>query len=177
MMVRLKVNYIRVDGKIDLRKRYEAVKKFQEDPKCVVAILSLTASSTGITLTAASCVVFAEMNWTPGIMIQAEDRAHRIGQSSSVMVYYIYGEDTLDNLIYPRLRLKSEVIATVVDGKQEDKTFKIPDNADVSKQKLLSKIRKYSSHFYSKRDRFTGELENQEGQNENEGEDTYEEIG
>jgi len=43
------------------------------------------------------------MNWTPGIMVQAEDRAHRIGQSQSVLVYYIYGESTLDKLIYPRL--------------------------------------------------------------------------
>ena len=39
----------------------------------------------------------------------------------------MYGEDTIDNLIYPRLRLKSEVIATVVDGHQEDKTFQISD--------------------------------------------------
>jgi len=69
MIVRLKINYIRIDGKIEVKKRYETVKRFQEDPRCQVAILSLTASSTGITLTAASCVVFAEMNWTPGIMI------------------------------------------------------------------------------------------------------------
>lgn len=81
-------------------------------------------------------MVFAEMNWTPGIMIQAEDRAHRIGQASSVTVYYMYGEDTIDNLIYPRLRLKSEVISTVVDGFKEDKTFKISDSS-ISQQKLL----------------------------------------
>jgi SWI/SNF-related matrix-associated actin-dependent regulator 1 of chromatin subfamily A len=77
-------------------------------------------------------VVFAEMNWTPGIMIQAEDRAHRIGQVSSVSVYYLYGEETIDNLIYPRLRLKSEVIATVVDGKMDDTTFKITEASKVS---------------------------------------------
>lgn len=68
-MVKQKVNYIRIDGRIDIHKRYEAVRRFQNDPKCLVAILSLTASSQGITLTAASCVVFAEMNWTPGIMV------------------------------------------------------------------------------------------------------------
>ena len=139
-MLKAKINYIRIDGRIDVKKRYEAVKKFQNDPKCTVAILSLTASSQGITLTAAQCVVFAEMHWTPGIMIQAEDRAHRIGQASSVTVYYLYGEDTIDSLIYPRLRLKSEVIANVVDGKSDDETFKIQETRIVSNLKMYDRI-------------------------------------
>lgn len=78
-LVKKKIQYIRVDGQIDTAKRYEAVRKFQTNPNIMVGVLSLTASSQGITLTAASTVVFAEMNWTPGIMVQAEDRVHRIG--------------------------------------------------------------------------------------------------
>jgi SWI/SNF-related matrix-associated actin-dependent regulator 1 of chromatin subfamily A len=78
-------------------------------------------------LTAASTVVFAEMNWTPGIMVQAEDRAHRIGQSNSVNVYYCYGENTVDQMIYPRLKLKSEVFANILDGAR---TEFIVDNDD-----------------------------------------------
>jgi len=56
-------------------------------------------------------------------MVQAEDRAHRIGQAQSVTVYYLCAEDSIDNLIYPRLRLKSEVISSVIDGKTKDETF------------------------------------------------------
>jgi SWI/SNF-related matrix-associated actin-dependent regulator of chromatin subfamily A-like protein 1 len=63
------------------------------------------------------------MNWTPGIMVQAEDRAHRIGQTKSVNVYYTYAENTVDAMIYPRLKLKSEVFSNILDGKQTDFAF------------------------------------------------------
>ena len=78
-VVKKRINYIRIDGQIEATKRYEAVRRFQTDSNILVGILSLTASSQGITLTAATTVVFAEMNWTPGLMVQAEDRCHRIG--------------------------------------------------------------------------------------------------
>ena len=51
-------------------------------------------------------------------MVQAEDRAHRIGQTTAVNVYYLIGENTLDAMIYPRLKLKSEVFSNIVDGCQ-----------------------------------------------------------
>ena len=63
------------------------------------------------------------MNWTPGIMVQAEDRAHRIGQTAPVNVYYLIGENTLDAMIYPRLKLKSEVFSNIVDGCQSSYTL------------------------------------------------------
>jgi SWI/SNF-related matrix-associated actin-dependent regulator of chromatin subfamily A-like protein 1 len=49
-------------------------------------IYFVQTAQVGITLTAAEAVVFAELVWTPAQLIQAEDRAHRLGQTGSLEV-------------------------------------------------------------------------------------------
>lgn len=92
-----KIGHVRIDGKVTTENRHERVKAFQEDPKVRCAILSIMAASQGLTLTAASTIVFAELTWTPSILNQAEDRAHRIGQKNSVNIYYMNGRGTVDD--------------------------------------------------------------------------------
>lgn len=62
--------------------------------KCILAVLQ------GLTFTAAKLVVFAELYWTPGVMIQCEDRAHRIGQTDSLPVHYLVARDTMDEWVW-----------------------------------------------------------------------------
>lgn len=66
-----KVKYIRMDGRTPSRERAESVSRFQADPEIRLAILSVTACGQGITLTAAADVAFAELHWTPSVLLQA----------------------------------------------------------------------------------------------------------
>ena len=124
-----KIDYIRIDGNTKQESRYEYVKKFQQLENYKVAILSIIAASTGITLTAAHMVIFAELTWTPSIMIQAEDRVHRIGQKSEfVDIQYLYGPETLDDFILDKLQKKLTIVSTTLDDEKEK--FGVDANPD-----------------------------------------------
>jgi len=97
-------------------RRQAAVDRFQTDPSCALFIGSITAAGFGLTLTAASHVVFAELDWVPANMTQAEDRTHRIGQKDSVLVQHLVLEDSLDASMVRTLLKKQEVIDAAVDG-------------------------------------------------------------
>lgn len=71
------VGYIRVDGTVTGSSRSSLISRFQTDPEIDVAILSITACGTGLNLTCANVALFAELHWSVGYMLQAEDRIHR----------------------------------------------------------------------------------------------------
>ncbi len=91
------IRYIRIDGNTSSEMRTRNCDQFQTDDKTRVALLSITAANAGITLTSAQLVVFAELFWNPGILTQAEDRAHRIGQTDSVVVQYLVAQGNFYN--------------------------------------------------------------------------------
>ncbi|XP_015181372.1 PREDICTED: SWI/SNF-related matrix-associated actin-dependent regulator of chromatin subfamily A-like protein 1 [Polistes dominula] len=100
------IGFIRIDGSVNSNRRTDAVNNFQNDSNCLAAILSITAANSGITLTAARLVVFAELFWNPGILFQAEDRVHRIGQNDSVIIQYLVAKQTADDHLWSLLRSK-----------------------------------------------------------------------
>jgi len=107
------IGYIRIDGSTIGQRRRSLVQQFQNNPETLCAVLSVTAAGLGITLTAASVVVFAELHWNPGILIQAEDRAHRVGQHDSVCCQYMLAEGTADDQIWPLVQNKLDVLNRV----------------------------------------------------------------
>lgn len=62
-------SFIRIDGSVSSDARKSFCDQFQTEEKFRVAVLSITAASTGLTLTAANLVVFAELFWNPGVRI------------------------------------------------------------------------------------------------------------
>ena len=108
-----------VTGDTSQAARQAAVDAFQTDPSVRVFIGSIGAAGTGITLTAASTVVFAELDPRPYIMSQAEDRLHRIGQKDSVLVQHLVWAGSLDEKIASILVKKQAVIVAATDTKAE----------------------------------------------------------
>ncbi|VDO50545.1 unnamed protein product [Haemonchus placei] len=104
---------IRIDGQTSSKDRGVLCHDFQEDPDVQVAILSMTAAGVGITLTAASVVIFAELHWNPTTLQQAEDRAHRVGQKDSVFVQYLVARNTADDVIWPLIQHKLDDLGKV----------------------------------------------------------------
>ncbi|XP_055544718.1 SWI/SNF-related matrix-associated actin-dependent regulator of chromatin subfamily A-like protein 1 [Wyeomyia smithii] len=105
-----KIDHIRIDGTTRSDLRSQLVKKFQTKDSCRAAVLSLKACNAGITLTAAQMVIFAELDWNPSTLAQAESRAHRIGQQSDVTVRYLLAKGTADDIIWTMLQKKQDIL-------------------------------------------------------------------
>lgn len=107
------VSYIRIDGATPSAERQLLCEKFQHSTKPYVAVLSITAANMGLTLHAADLVIFAELFWNPGVLIQAEDRVHRIGQTCNVNVHYLVAKGTADDHLWPLIQEKMNVLEQV----------------------------------------------------------------
>ncbi|XP_071856734.1 SWI/SNF-related matrix-associated actin-dependent regulator of chromatin subfamily A-like protein 1 isoform X1 [Bombus fervidus] len=130
--------YIRIDGKTNPERRKYQIDQFQNCDDCMVAVLSITAANAGITLTAAKLVVFAELFWNPGILCQAEDRVHRIGQDNSVIIQYLVAKQTADDYLWPLIQKKMNVLNEVgLDQNFSLKDIDVTIQAFSSEQKTL----------------------------------------
>lgn len=106
-----------ITGDVSAEKRQREVDRFQNDPDCKVAIGTIGAMGTGLTMTAASYVFFLDKAWNNTDNIQAEDRAHRIGTKDNVTIISMVAKDTIDEKIEDKLIEKDMIFNAVVDGR------------------------------------------------------------
>lgn len=97
--------------------RQAAIDAFQRPNGPQLIVCATRAAAQGITLTRASNVCFLELEWTPAIHDQAEDRVHRIGQHDSVSAWYLLAADTIDETMARLIQRKREVVDAVTDGR------------------------------------------------------------
>lgn len=136
------VGHIRIDGSVPPAERAASVKKFQKKAQVRLALLSVTAAGVGLTLTAASSVIFAELHWTPGVLAQAEDRCHRIGQVNAVNIMFCVCKDeeiSVDMVLWNMLGRKVSNLGRMIDGeKGHSLQAKHSENKAPSEQELAS---------------------------------------
>ena len=95
--------------------RQDNIDRFQNGDTRLI-VVGLRAGNLGINLTRAKYVIFAELDWSPAIHRQAEDRLHRIGQKNTVFAYYLIGKRTLDEHVADILVGKSYEIDAIMDA-------------------------------------------------------------
>lgn len=127
---RYKKNSVVITGKVPVKKRLGIVDQFQNNPKTRILIGNIKAAGVGLNMTAATTVAFFELGWTPGEHTQAEDRAHRIGQTKGVTVYYLVASGTIEEKLCEILQKKSEVLAATLDGKGKGDRMDVYDQLE-----------------------------------------------
>ena len=105
-----------VTGKTPAAARQPLVDRFQSDDEVRVFVANIIAGGTGLNLTAATQVVFNDLDWVPTNHWQAEDRAYRIGQTRTVNVTYFVARDTIDDFVQAVLETKAALVNAIVDG-------------------------------------------------------------
>ena len=106
------------NGKMSLKEKDEAIKKFNNDENITVFIGNIIAAGVGITLTASRIIIFNNFSYVPGDNQQMQDRVHRIGQTRDVHIFYQFFRDTQYEKMWDTVISKSVVIDQVI--KKED---------------------------------------------------------
>jgi SWI/SNF-related matrix-associated actin-dependent regulator 1 of chromatin subfamily A len=120
LMEAFKGKAVKIDGSVKNEDRQTAVDKFQNDDNIRLFVGNIQAAGVGITLTKASNVAFLELPWTPGALVQAEDRVHRIGQKDAVTVHYLLAAGTIEEKIARLIDSKRKILDRVLDGRRTE---------------------------------------------------------
>lgn len=108
------------NGKMNGTQKQFSVDEFQNNPDVKVFIGNLISAGTAITLTEAEVVIMNDLDFVPANHAQAEDRAHRLGSTTTTNVYYPIAVGTIDEHMFKILEKKRRIIDTVIGDEHED---------------------------------------------------------
>ncbi|RPB07924.1 hypothetical protein P167DRAFT_529339 [Morchella conica CCBAS932] len=124
-----KFKYGRLDGMTARARRNLAIRLFNNDPDYKVMLISTRAGGLGINLASASNVVMLDSDWNPQADLQAQARAHRIGQTQEVTVYRLITQGTVEEQMMGRIRKKLYLSAKVTESMRDIHTSTSSVNA------------------------------------------------
>ncbi|KAJ5971003.1 Helicase C-terminal [Penicillium vulpinum] len=96
----LKIEFVRLDGRTNVEDRQSILDAFHERTEIPVFLLSTKAGGAGINLACANRVVIFDSSFNPQEDVQAENRAHRVGQTREVEIYRLVTKATIEEQIY-----------------------------------------------------------------------------
>ena len=105
-----------IDGRVPATQRGALVQTFRTEPAQQVILLSIQTSAAGLDLPEANHVVFVELGFSPGQVLQGEDRAHRLGQKRDVTVTYVLLENSMDDVVLQMIDKKLRVAHGCLDA-------------------------------------------------------------
>ena len=128
--------YCRIDGSTDGADREDAIERYNApNSPLFIFLLSTRAGGLGINLATADTVILFDSDWNPQMDLQAQDRAHRIGQTKPVNVYRFVTQNTVEEKVVERAEAKLYLDALVIqEGRLAD------NNKALSKQELRGMI-------------------------------------
>jgi SWI/SNF-related matrix-associated actin-dependent regulator of chromatin subfamily A-like protein 1 len=107
-------------GRDSVEQREAAVHAFQNPAGPQLIVCATRVGAQGITLTRASNVAFLDLEWTPAMHDQAEDRCHRIGQHDAVTAWYLLAAETIDETMIELIARKRGIVGAVTDGRRDE---------------------------------------------------------
>ena len=118
------VSYFRLDGATKMAERQDMIDQFYDDNSVTAFMLSTKAGGAGINLAAANKVIIFDGSFNPQDDIQAENRAHRVGQTRDVEVVRLVSRGTVEESILKlgqaKMDLDDKVAGVVVEGGGEE---------------------------------------------------------
>jgi len=123
----LKYKYQRLDGQTPVSERQELIDRFNESDEYFIFLLSTKAGGFGINLAGANVVIIHDIDFNPHNDKQAEDRAHRVGQTRDVTVIKLIAKDTLDESIHQLAQRKLELDENLSKSGDSEKKIETKD--------------------------------------------------
>lgn len=146
-MVMRQFQYCRIDGNTDHGLREEYIDAYNApNSEKFIFLLSTRAGGLGINLQTADIVILYDSDWNPQADLQAQDRAHRIGQKREVQVFRFVTEHTIEEKVVERAQQKLKLDAMVVQqGRLKDKD-------KLSRDDLLAAVRFGADKVFKSKD-------------------------